>query len=265
MSRPVVGLVCARETIDTVPYAAVRELYVDALEQVSGVAVVLLAGRSAQALHVLDRLDGLVLGGHQSNIDAARYAGAAAPGPFDPGRDASALRLIPEAVRSGLPVLGICRGLQEINVAFGGTLRDLRATPLGAGHREDESLPRDRQYLPVHEVRLTPGGLLRAALGADTVAVNSLHQQAIDRLGDGLTVEAVAADGVVEAVSRAGHGGGSGFCLGVQWHPEWYARSDPNAHAVFAAFGEAAAGSGASAVPASVPAGGSLGESRRVA
>lgn len=241
MNRPVVGLLCARETIDTVPYAAVRELYIDALEQVSCVSVVLLAGRTAETVEVLDRLDGLVLGGHQSNVEAVHYGGGVAPGPYDAIRDALALRLIPEAVLRGLPVLGICRGLQEINVAFGGTLRDLRDTPLGAGHREDLTLPRDLQYLPRHEVRLTPGGLLQEALQTEMVAVNSLHQQAIDRVGEGLVREAVAADGVVEAVSR---GADAAFCLGVQWHPEWYARSDPNSRAVFAAFGEAAAGCG---------------------
>ena len=238
MNRAVVGLLCARESIDSVGYAAVREVYIDALEQVSGVAVVLLGGRCTRAVEVLDRLDGLVLGGHQSNVEAARYGGADAPGPYDSGRDALAFRLIPEALRRGVPVLGICRGLQEINAAFGGTLRDLRCTPLGEGHREDLSLSRDAQYLPRHEVAIVPGGLLHGILGAERVLVNSLHHQAIDRLGAGLRREATAADGVVEAVSRAV---GAGFCLGVQWHPEWYARTDTNSRAVLTAFGQAAA------------------------
>lgn len=236
MSRPIAGLVCARESLDSVGYAGVREAYIDALEQVAEVTVVLLCGRPGTAVEVLDRLDGLVLGGHQSNVEAAWYDGDAAPGPYDPNRDALALRLIPQALLRGIPVLGICRGLQEINVAFGGSLRDLRGTPLGAGHREDLSLPRDEQYLPRHEVRITPGGLLHQALGAERAVVNSLHRQAIDGLGEGLVCEAVAEDGVIEAVSH----GAAGFCLGVQWHPEWYARTDQTSRAVFGAFGRAA-------------------------
>jgi putative glutamine amidotransferase len=138
--------------------------------------------------------------------------------------------VLPAALREGVPVLGICRGLQELNVALGGTLRDLP----GDDHREDVSQPRDRQYLPAHEVRLRKDGVLRRLLGASTVRVNSLHHQAIDRLAPALRVEAVSADGVIEAASAGPS------CLGVQWHPEWYAGRDPVSTAVFREFGRQA-------------------------
>jgi putative glutamine amidotransferase len=154
-------------------------------------------------------------------------------GPWDAGRDALALPAARLAVAAGLPLLGVCRGLQEMNVAFGGSLRDL-----GTAHREDLSLPRDEQYLPAHEVRTAEDGLLRRLLGGrQRAAVNSLHQQAVDRLAPGLRAEAVATDGVIEAASVTG---ARSFALGVQWHPEWYAAKDPVSRRIFEAFGAAA-------------------------
>ncbi|KPI16972.1 Gamma-glutamyl-gamma-aminobutyrate hydrolase [Actinobacteria bacterium OK074] len=235
MNRPLVALACATETWDGVPHAAVRHAYIAALEQVADCTVVLLPGTGALPPEVLGRFDGLVLGGHESNVAPDRYAGAPCRGPFDPGRDTLALTAIPAAVTAGLPLLGICRGLQEINVAYGGTLRDLGT----AAHREDLSLPRDEQYLPAHEVRISPGGTLHRLLdGADRARVNSLHGQAVDRLAPGLRAEATAPDGVVEALSVPG---APAFALGVQWHPEWYAATDPVSRPVFEAFGAAAA------------------------
>jgi putative glutamine amidotransferase len=231
MTRPLVALACASEDIDGVPYAAAREVYVRALEHVAGCAVVLAPGPGFLLAELLSRFDGLVLGGHQSDIDPDRYRGRPSAGPLDPDRDELALRLIPAAMRAGLPLLGLCRGLQELNVALGGTLRDL-----GSSHREDKSLPRDKQYLPCHDVRLTRGGLLARLTGRGAIRTNSLHGQVIDHLAPGLMEEGRTDDGVIEAVA-APHG----FCLGVQWHPEWYATTDPVSGALFGAFGAAAA------------------------
>ncbi|MDT0439109.1 MULTISPECIES: gamma-glutamyl-gamma-aminobutyrate hydrolase family protein [Streptomyces] len=235
---PLVALACVREDLDGVAHAAVRQVYVSALEEVAGCAVALVQGPAAWLPAVLDRFDGVVLGGHESNVAPERYGAPPAPGPRAPERDALALNLLPSAITAGIPFLGICRGLQELNVAYGGTLRDIGGLPIGAAHREDLSLPRDGQYLPAHDVAVTPGGPLHEIVGQDTVRVNSLHGQAVDRLGSGLVLEAASADGVVEAVSVAD---ASAFALAVQWHPEWYAASDPVSKPLFNAFGAAAA------------------------
>jgi len=238
MSTPLVALACVTEDVGGVPHPAVRQAYVTALETVSGCAVALVPGPAARLPDVLDRFDGLVLGGHESDVDPARYGGPPLPGTRAPERDELALTAIPRAVRAGLPVLGICRGLQELNVAYAGTLRDIGVLPLGADHREDLTLPRDEQYLPRHGVEVTPGGLLERITGRRTLPVNSLHQQAIGRLAPGLRQEALAADGVVEAASARD---ATAFCLAVQWHPEWYAATDPVSRQLFTAFGAAAA------------------------
>ncbi|WP_328611213.1 gamma-glutamyl-gamma-aminobutyrate hydrolase family protein [Amycolatopsis sp. NBC_00345] len=232
--RPLIALAGAAEELDDVAHVAVREVYVQALEQVSGCAVAVLGGR--YALGQLDRFDGVVFGGHQTDVLPIWYHGEPNSKPGDPERDLMSLVALPAALKAGLPVLGICRGLQELNVALGGTLRDLP----NDDHREDVSRPRDQQYLPAHEIRLTEGGVLHRLLGTPTVSVNSLHHQAIDRLGTGLRVEAVSRDGVIEAVSLIGEIPTSPFCLAVQWHPEWYAASDPVSAAIFGEFGAAA-------------------------
>lgn len=229
--RPLVALAAAAEQVGGVAHVAVREVYARALEQVSGCDVVVIGGPAPGLADVVDRFDGVVFGGHESNVLPRWYGGEPGHGPADRDRDELALGLIPAALRADVPVLGICRGLQELNVALGGTLRDV------PGHTEDLSLPRDEQYLPVHPVRLTEGGVLRGLLGAPGVEVNSLHHQAIGRLAPGLRVEAVAPDGVVEAASAEG----AAFCLAVQWHPEWYAATDPVSVALFSGFGAAAA------------------------
>ncbi|WP_318306664.1 gamma-glutamyl-gamma-aminobutyrate hydrolase family protein [Amycolatopsis solani] len=230
-ARPLVALAASAESVDGVPHTAVREVYVRALERVSGCAVAVVGGPAPGLVDVLDRFDGVVFGGHQIDVAPPRYGGWPRLAPVDPDRDELALRVLPAALRAGLPVLGICRGLQELNVALGGTLRDL---PDGS-HREDVSQPRDRQYRPAHDVHLPEGGVLRQLLGYAKVPVNSLHHQAIDRVAPDLRVEAVADDGVIEAGSA-----GDGFCLAVQWHPEWYAETDPVSTAIFHAFGVAA-------------------------
>jgi putative glutamine amidotransferase len=189
---------------------------------------------------LLGRLDGLMLTGSVSNVEPHHYSGPPSdPGTVhDPARDATTLPLIRRAVSSGLPVLGICRGFQEMNVAFGGTLHQKVHEVEGRlDHREDVQLGLDAQYGPAHEVMLEPQGLLYGLAGKDRVTVNSLHAQGIDRLGEGLSVEARAPDGLVEGfrVRQA-----AGFALAVQWHPEWKVMSNPFSQALFAAFGAAA-------------------------
>jgi putative glutamine amidotransferase len=143
--------------------------------------------------------------------------------------------MIPRAVAAGLPVLAICRGFQEMNVAYGGTLhQQLHEVPGNLDHRDDESAPLEVQYAPAHEVLLEPGGQLQKIAGKDRLQVNSLHSQGIARLGDELAVEARAPDGVIEAFRVAKS---PVFALALQWHPEWQFAKNAFSRALFAAFG----------------------------
>ncbi len=183
--------------------------------------------------------DGILFTGSPSNVEPHHYGGpASAPGTLhDPGRDATTLPLIPAAIAAGLPVLAICRGFQEMNVAYGGTLHQRLHEAGFSDHREDESQPLDVQYGPAHEVLLEPGGMLRDIAGQDRLEVNSLHWQGVETLGKGLAVEARAPDGVIEAIRAEGS---QSFALGLQWHPEWQFERNPFSSALFEAFGEAA-------------------------
>jgi putative glutamine amidotransferase len=140
-------------------------------------------------------------------------------------------------VEAGLPLLGICRGFQEMNVAYGGSLwQKLHEVPGHMDHRDDPKLELEQQYAPAHEVMLEPGGILRRLAGTDRITVNSLHAQGVRELGQGLAIEARAPDGVVEAfrVQAARN-----FALAVQWHPEWRVGSNAFSRALFAEFGAA--------------------------
>ncbi|MDM8348722.1 gamma-glutamyl-gamma-aminobutyrate hydrolase family protein [Pseudomonas sp. sp1636] len=188
---------------------------------------------------LLDNLHGLLFTGSPSNVEPHHYSGSASEAgtAHDPERDRTTLPLIRQAIEAGVPVLGICRGFQEINVAFGGSL--LQKVHEAAGmldHRESPDEPLDVQYAPRHLLRVQPGGVL-AGLGLPSeMAVNSIHGQGVERLAPGLRVEALAPDGLVEAFSVEG---AASFALGVQWHPEWQIGRNPNDLALFQAFGEA--------------------------
>ncbi len=201
----------------------------------AGTIPVLIPPIGAAALPLLDRLDGLMLPGSPSNVDPAHYAAPEdeTPDAHDPARDSTTLPLIREALRRAMPVLAICRGIQELNVALGGTLHQrVHRLPGREDHRGQGPEPDDR-YAPRHPVALC--GNLAAVLGHDSITVNSVHGQAIDRLAQGLAVEATAPDGTIEAVRVEGQA----FALGVQWHPEWNYAANPDSVALFAAFGDA--------------------------
>ena len=156
----------------------------------------------------------------------------------DPERDETTLTLIPRAIERAVPVLGICRGCQEMNVAFGGTLHQkIQELPNHLDHREDKTQPLELQYAPAHELLIERDSALRAMASAERPRVNSLHSQGVDRLGSGLVVDARAPDGIVEAFHVAA---ASQFAMAVQWHPEWQVMSNSFSHALFAAFGAAA-------------------------
>ena len=240
-ARPLIGIPADRRIVGLHPFHMVGEKYVRAvLAGADAIPFLIPAlGEELGLDELLRRLDGILFTGSPSNVEPRHYDGTpSAPGTLhDPERDATTLPLIRKAVQAGVPVLGICRGFQEMNVVFGGTLHQkVHEVPGYSDHRDDESQPLEIQYGPAHDVILEPGGLLRAMADSDRIRVNSLHSQGVDRLGPGLEIEARAPDGLIEAfrVRQA-----SSFAVAVQWHPEWNAMSNPFSRALFAAFGAA--------------------------
>jgi putative glutamine amidotransferase len=223
------------------PFHGVGEKYARAVLEAAD-AVPLLIPAMAREMgmdELIERLDGIVFTGSPSNVEPHHYQGPpSAPGTLhDPARDAMTLPLIRKAVGAGVPILGICRGFQEINVAFGGTLHQkLHEVPGHLDHRDDDAQPLEVQYGPAHDVTLEPGGVLRSLAGTDHLRVNSLHSQGVERLAPDLAIEARAPDGLVEAFRVAS---AERFALAVQWHPEWKVMDNPFSRALFAAFGTA--------------------------
>jgi putative glutamine amidotransferase len=243
MTRPLIGI-----SADTRPYGEetaqlVIERYMEAVIRNADVDAVLIPARPdlIDAKAVAARLDGLLLTGSPSNVAPARYGDASkGNGPFDPGRDEMTARLMEAMIDRARPVLGICRGFQEVNVAFGGTLvRDLGDPGRPLSHHAPDGVPLDDMFGHLHDVILTPGGMLASALGRERLTVNSVHFQGVDRLGGGLSVEAEAPDGVIEAVSAYPNGAP---VLAVQWHPEWQTDRDAASQGVFRIFGRALRG-----------------------
>jgi putative glutamine amidotransferase len=239
-----IGIPADRRVLGRHPFHCVGEKYIEAVARAADAIPVLIPALEdlIPVEELLDRVDGLLLTGSASNVEPHRYAGPTSDPDtlHDPHRDALTLPLIPLAVSSGVPVLGVCRGFQEMNVAFGGTLwQKVHEVPGFADHRENKAEPLEVQYGPAHEVELTRDGVLHGLAGRDRVMVNSVHGQGVRELGAGLAVEAQAPDGLVEAFRVRD---ARDFALAVQWHPEWQVMSNPFSHALFAAFGAAARG-----------------------
>lgn len=240
--RPVIGIPADRRIIGAHAFHAVGEKYIAAVVEAAECLPLLIPVLESplDIDEVLARVDGIFFTGSPSNVEPHRYGGpASAQGTLhDPHRDATTLSLVPRALAAGVPVLGVCRGFQEMNVALGGTLHQRVHEIEGLhDHREDKQQSLEVQYGPAHDVMLEAGGLLRRLAGTDRIRVNSLHGQGVDRLGPDLAVEARAPDGLVEAfrVKSA-----PGFALAVQWHPEWQVMQNPFSKALFAEFGRAA-------------------------
>jgi len=242
--RPVAGVICCTRTVGIEPAQAVMNRYVAGAMTYADCAALLVPSMPAlmRASEVAARLDGLMLTGSPSNLEPARYGEHApdAPGPFDAPRDTMTADLIKAMLDLGRPVFGICRGFQEINVAFGGALRrDLSAPGATLAHHAPDAVEFNGMFDHEHRVDLTPGGVLATAFEARAATVNSVHYQGVDRLGQGLTVEARAPDGVVEAVSAVVNGAP---VLAVQWHPEWRTERNPQSQVFFQLFGRALRG-----------------------
>ena len=188
---------------------------------------------------LLRHVDGVLLTGSYSNVEPHHYAGEPSEEGtlHDPHRDAVTLPMIRLLLDNAVPLFAICRGYQEFNVAMGGSLHQkVNEVPGYHNHLDDPDDPLDVQYGPSHPIVLTEGGLLHELTGQATATVNSLHEQGVAKLGEGLSVEALADDGLVEAfrVEDA-----PAFNLGVQWHPEWRSTEDELSTAMFKAFGDA--------------------------
>jgi putative glutamine amidotransferase len=221
-------------------YTVLADRYASAVTALGLQPVLFPMAGAADVAHLLPMVDGVLLTGSPSNVEATHFGGAAlATDLLDPRRDALTMALVPAAIATGTPLFGVCRGLQEMNVALGGSLhQQVHAEPGLMDHREPHGEEIEVQFATRHEVRLVPGSAFAQWAGGTIAQVNSLHGQGIKRLGEGLVPEALAPDGLVEGVRVAN---ARAFAFGVQWHPEWRHESNPFYARTFEAFAAACA------------------------
>ncbi|HVK79104.1 MAG TPA: gamma-glutamyl-gamma-aminobutyrate hydrolase family protein [Verrucomicrobiae bacterium] len=242
--RPVLGVISCNRDVEGQPAQAVMTRYlVSALKYADAAGLLVPAlPELMNAKEIAPRLDGLLLTGTPSNLDPKRYGAIIddAPGPFDPYRDEMTAHLIDAMIELGRPVFGICRGFQELNVAFGGTLRrDMAENPELIPHHAPSHKTFAEYFEHIHPVELVQGGVLERAYKTDELNVVSVHYQGVEKLGNGLSVEATAPDGVIEAISANINGAP---LLAVQWHPEWKAHENPQSQVFFQLLGRALRG-----------------------
>ncbi|NQU55926.1 MAG: gamma-glutamyl-gamma-aminobutyrate hydrolase family protein [Rhodospirillales bacterium] len=237
---PIIGVSGCRKDIDGYHYDSAPHMFIDALEKACG-AVPLIVPTLGAALNretLIRHVDGLLFTGSVSNVEPHHYDGldSVEGTAHDPHRDATTLPLIREAVEAGVPILCICRGFQELNVAYGGSLHQrVFEVPGMLDHRSNPELPIYERFGPAHEMTLIEGSMFADLAGSIKMEVNSLHAQGIDRLGDGLSVQAIAPDGMIEGLTVTG---ARRFAAGVQWHPEFEVMGNPFSRALFGAFGQ---------------------------
>ncbi len=238
-ARPVVLVPACNRRIGHHPFHIAGQKYVDAVRLAGCLPLVVPSAQGHEIDELLDLADGVFLTGSPSNVHPRHFGEAVHDPslPLDLARDDWTLPLIPRTLERGIPLFAVCRGFQETNVALGGSLHQaVQEQPGLMDHRDRHDDPVEVQYGPAHPVHVQPGGLLATLLGESEFKVNSLHGQGVKRLADGLRVEALAPDGVVEAFSRPS---APGFNLGVQWHPEWQTRDNPVSMTLLRAFGDA--------------------------
>lgn len=241
MTQPIVAVSTDIRSFENYTWHATPDQYLEAALVKSGVLPLLVPafGDRIDYDRLLARVDGVLLTGSKTNVHPSLYGGDAseANGPYDEARDATTMPLIRKAIERGVPLLAICRGIQELNVALGGSL----ATEIQEGegmldHRAPENASQDERFAIRQSVRIEKGSCLAGVLGEGEIKVNSIHRQAIGSIAPRLQVEAVAEDGTIEAVSVIGS---KAFAVGVQWHPEYWAASDKASGRIFEAFGDA--------------------------
>jgi len=244
MSKPVIGIIANAHMVnEEYPVQAAGLSNIQAIAQVCN-AVPLVVPSVQDAFSVqdlMDACDGFLFTGGRPNVHPEEYGQAEteAHGDFDRERDSVTLPLIRACVANGQPVLGVCRGFQEFNVAMGGSLHpEIRELPGRMNHRMPPDGTLEEKFALRHEITLTKGGVFERVFGSAVVMVNSLHGQGIDKPGRRIVIEGHAPDGTPEAIHVAD---APGFTLAVQWHPEWNAANDPVSRPLFKAFGDAAA------------------------
>lgn len=236
---PVVLIPSCNRLVGDHPSFTTGKKYIDAVRLAGCTPLIIPTDPSVDPREWLHLADGLLLTGSPSNVHPNHFGqDVHNPAlPLDPARDAVTLPLVREALHQGIPLFAICRGLQEVNVAMGGSLHQaVQELPNQMDHREDERLTLEEQYSFAHPIRVVADSFLESILGVQTLEVNSLHGQGIDRLGPGLVAQAYAPDGLIEAFTAPEM---PGFNLSVQWHPEWQAAKNPYSVKLFKAFGQA--------------------------
>ena len=237
--KPLVLVPACNRLVGGHPFHVAGKKYVDAVRLAGCLPLVVPNASGDDVPALLDVADGVLLTGSPANVHPSHFGEDVRDPelPLDPDRDACTLALIPEALRRGIPLLGICRGAQETNVALGGSLHQAVQEVEGhLDHRADSTMSAEQQYDTAHDVEVVPGGMLEALLDRKNFRVNSLHGQAVKRPAAGLRIEARAPDGVVEAFSVEA---ATGFNLFLQWHPEWRAEANPVSMQLLGAFGRA--------------------------
>ncbi len=242
MAQPLVLIPACTRQIGAHPYHVAQMKYVEAVVTGAGCVPLILPalGDAIDWDTILELADGVMLTGSPSNVHPDFFGQSVLDPslPLDPARDATTLPLIRMALQRGIPLIAVCRGTQEVNVALGGSLHQAVHEVEGfMDHREDKTASIEVQYAPAHAIHLVPDGRISKILhGVTRMIVNSVHGQGIDQLAPGLQVEARADDGLIEAYSVAS---APGFTLAVQWHPEWQIRENPESMKLFGAFGDA--------------------------
>ena len=237
--KPVVLVPACNRMLGEHPFHVAGKKYIDAVRLAGCQPLIVPTALVDELDALLDLADGVLLTGSPSNVHPSHFAEEVHDPalPLDADRDAWTLPLIPRTLARGVPLFAICRGFQEANVALGGSLHQaVQEVPERHDHRAPKDAPAERQYGLAHEVVVQPGGLLASVLEEGRIQVNSVHGQGVNRLAQGLRVEALAPDGLVEAFSMPS---ARGFNLAVQWHPEWQAATNPVSQRLFRAFGEA--------------------------
>ncbi|MEL7300141.1 MAG: gamma-glutamyl-gamma-aminobutyrate hydrolase family protein [Pseudomonadota bacterium] len=243
MRRPLIGIIGNSYLInDEYPAVAAGTMNVEAIHEVAGCqpAIVPTDPAFVGADELAETYDGFVFTGGRANVHPSEYGESEteAHGTFDRARDRVTLPLIRSLVARGQPMLAICRGFQEFNVAMGGSLYpEIRELPGRDNHRMPPDGTIEEKFALRHDVTLTPGGPFARLFGSEVVRTNTLHGQGIKALAPTLVIDGTAPDGTPEAIYVAG---GAGFALGVQWHPEYRAAEDPVSRPLFEAFGAAA-------------------------
>lgn len=236
---PLIGVTACTKQIGHHAFHIAGDKYLRAAAIAGTPLIIPALGELFDQTTLLDSLDGLLLTGSPSNVEPHHYQGPASEAgtPHDPMRDRTTLPLIRAAVAAGVPLFGICRGYQEMNVAYGGSLHQ-KVHEVGRydDHRESPEDPVEVQYGVRHPLHVQPGGLLERCGLPARIEVNSVHGQGVERLGAGLRIEALAPDGLIEAFSVED---ARTFALGVQWHPEWQVHRHPHYLALFEAFAQA--------------------------